>query len=198
MVETRKLMDGLQQYLTESKNAEYGRSVNSTSVDWNTPPKYVDPINKFFNNNISLDPCSNKHSLINAKTKYMLPENDGLKSSWNFPTIFVNPPYGRDMESKTSIKNWIAKCAEANANYDSEVLALIPVAPNTNHWNIIFDSAMAICFLKDKRLRFYKDGEEYKKGSPQAIAIVYWGNDYKKFRSVFSAYGKVLKNHDGE
>ena len=45
-----------------------------------------------------LDPCSNRHSTVRATVEYSLPEIDGLSASWNYPTIFVNPPYGRDRE----------------------------------------------------------------------------------------------------
>jgi len=81
-----------------------GRTVNSHSKHWGTPPKYVNAVKKIFNGVIDLDPCSNEYSIVNAKTEYKLPENDGLKESWNFPTIYVNPPYGADRERGTTIK----------------------------------------------------------------------------------------------
>jgi len=73
-----------------------GRKHITDKKDWNTPPKYVQIINKFFNNNIELDPCSNEYSFINAKTKFIFPEKNGLNEIWNYKTIFVNPPYGRN------------------------------------------------------------------------------------------------------
>ena len=73
-----------------------GRSVNSQSQAWGTPKKYVKAVKKFFGGSIALDPCSNEFSFVHAQTEYMLPENDGLSESWDFPTIYVNPPYGAD------------------------------------------------------------------------------------------------------
>ena len=69
-----------------------GRKVHSFSQDWCTPPKYEIAINKMFKGNLKLDPCSNSNAIIKATTKYMLPEKDGLNSSWNFKTIF--PTHG--------------------------------------------------------------------------------------------------------
>jgi hypothetical protein len=33
------------------------------------------------------------------------PDTLDLKEDWNFPTIYINPPYGSDRERKTTIKN---------------------------------------------------------------------------------------------
>ena len=86
-----------------------GRESVSKQKNWCTPEPLVSMIHQFFNNKIDLDPCSNQYSLIKAKTKFILPKNDGLKSNWNFKKIFVNPPYGNDKERKTSIKDWFKK-----------------------------------------------------------------------------------------
>jgi hypothetical protein len=69
-----------------------GRKINSESQDWGTPKKYVDLVTEFFGGQIALDPCSNRYSIVHALTEYMLPDHDGLKESWNFPTIYVPPP----------------------------------------------------------------------------------------------------------
>ena len=82
-----------------------GRTVNSQSVNWCTPPKYVKAVRKVFGGRIALDPCSNEWSIVNAETEYRLPEHDGLRESWDFPTIYVNPPYGSDKERRTTIKH---------------------------------------------------------------------------------------------
>lgn len=171
-----------------------GRQNISNNKDWCTPKKYVNAIKEFFDGEIDLDPCSNEDSIINAKVEYILPEKDGLKESWNYPTIYINPPYGRDIERKTTIKNWLAKCAEANNKYNSEVLALVPVATNTSHWKeYIFSKATAICFLSDTRLKFRINGDENNKGSPMACAMIYWGNNSDNFCRIFNTYGKTVK-----
>ena len=170
-----------------------GRNIISQNQEWGTPPKYVDAIREFFGGAICLDPCSNRHSIVRAKVEYTLPEQDGLRETWNHPTIFVNPPYGLDREHGTSIKRWMARCEEANRLYRSEVIALVPVATNTGHWkNYVYGKATAICFLYDTRLRFLVDGADAGKGAPMSCALIYWGEDYGRFFNVFIRYGAVV------
>ena len=170
-----------------------GKQINTLSQEWCTPTKYVEAINEFFNNKIKLDPCSNPYSIVNAEVKYELP-TDGLKQDWNYSTIYVNPPYGRDKERKTTIKNWLQKIYDTYCKYNNEILALIPVATNTSHWKeYIFDKATAICFLYDTRLKFRINGSENNKGSPMACCMVYWGKNYERFKMVFSKFGYVIK-----
>lgn len=167
-----------------------GRKVNTSSQSWCTPPKYIQAIKKFWNGRIELDPCSNEYSMVEANTEFKLPETDGLMEEWDYPTIYVNPPYGSDRSRGTTIKNWLAKCAYSHKTYNSDVIALIPVATNTSHWKkFVFGSADAICFLADTRLRFYVDGYEHEKGAPMACCLVYWGNETKHFIEHFSQYG---------
>jgi hypothetical protein len=169
-----------------------GRKVVTENKDWGTPPKYVEAVREFFGT-IHLDPCSNRYSIVNALVEYCLPAHNGLKESWSFPTIYVNPPYGVDREHGTSIKNWLRKCEEANRLYGSEVIALVPVATNTGHWKkYMYGRATAICFLYDTRLRFLVDGEDGGKGAPMSCAIIYWGQHYDRFFEIFIRFGAVV------
>ena len=170
-----------------------GRTVISLSQEWGTPLKYVDAVKEFFGGQIDLDPCSNAYSIVNAKHEYRLPLHDGLRESWNFQRIFVNPPYGTDRDRGTRIKHWLFRCADANKHHASEVLALIPVATNTGHWkNYVWSRATAISFLYDTRLKFLVDGRDEGKGAPMSCAMVYWGKDYARFFDVFIQYGAVI------
>ena len=137
--------------------------------------------------------CSNEYSIVHAEKEFMLPKNDGLKEEWNYPTIYMNPPYGADRDRGTTIKNWLAKCALTHNKFDSEILALVPVATNTGHWKqSIFGQAKAICFLYDTRLKFLENGSGAGKGAPMACAMIYWGHDYDKFFDVFIEFGAVI------
>ncbi len=170
-----------------------GRAINTLSQSWGTPHKYVKAVKEVFGGKIDLDPCSNEYSVVDAETSYALPEKDGLKESWNYPSIYVNPPYGIDKDKGTTIKHWLAKCAYAYEQYNSEVLALIPVAANTGHWKkFVFTKAKAVCFLYDTRLKFLENGIDTGKGAPMACAMVYWGNDYLRFYEIFIEYGAVV------
>ncbi len=170
-----------------------GRHVNTLSQSWGTPLKYINAVKGFWNGHIGLDPCSNEYSLVNADVEFRLPEKDGLEEEWNSDTVYVNPPYGADRERGTTIKNWLAKCVEANREFGADVIALIPVAPNTGHWkNFVFGKADAICFLYDTRLRFLENGKDSGKGAPMACCLVYWGNEKERFMEHFMEYGAAV------
>lgn len=170
-----------------------GRNINSQSQDWGTPQKYVDAVKKVFEGEIALDPCSSEHSIVNAKVEYILPKHDGLRESWDYPKIYVNPPYGINKKNGTTIRHWLARCAKAHEMYGSEVLALVPVATNTGHWKKnVFGKAASICFLYDTRLKFLENGKNCGKGAPMSCAMIYWGNNYKRFYDVFINYGAVV------
>lgn len=170
-----------------------GRHVNTLSQSWCTPLKYVIPIRNFFGGKIDLDPCSNEFSVVNANTEFRLPFRDGLVETWQYNTIFVNPPYGADRERGTTIKNWLVKCCQAHAQFKSEVIALVPVATNTTHWKqCVFGQAAAICFLYDTRLKFIIDGNSDNKGAPMACCLIYWGKRVEEFRESFLPYGAVV------
>jgi len=170
-----------------------GRKIVAENKDWGTPQKYVDAVRECFGGRIDLDPCSNRYSIVNARVEYSLPLKDGLRESWNFPTIYVNPPYGIDRQHGKTIREWLRKCEEAHRLHGSEVLALIPVATNTGHWKkYIFGRATAVCFLYDTRLRFLERGKDTGKGAPMSCAMVYWGERPKRFFEVFLSYGAVV------
>ena len=170
-----------------------GRKVRTQSQHWGTPEKYVRAVKDIFGGSIGLDPCSNEFSIVGAAVEYRLPAQDGLKESWDAPTIFVNPPYGLDHERGTAIRHWLQRCHLAHEQYGSEVLALVPVATNTGHWKKhVFGVATAVCFLYDTRLRFLVDGTDGGKGAPMSCAMVYWGRNYRRFFEVFRQFGAVL------
>ena len=170
-----------------------GRKVVTINKDWSTPRKYVEAIREFFGGQVQLDPCSSRDSIVTAEVEYKLPEKDGLVESWDFATIYVNPPYGADRERKTTIWDWLQRCATAHSKHGSEVLALVPVAVNTRHWKeFVFGQASSVCFLADTRLRFIINGAESNKGAPMACAMVYWGRNGERFYQVFSRFGAVV------
>lgn len=170
-----------------------GRTVNSQNHNWGTPSKYVAAVRRVLGGVIDLDPCSNEFSVVGATVEYRLPRNDGLRESWNYRHIYVNPPYGADRERNTTIRDWLARCADAHKSHRSEVLALVPVATNTKHWKRhVWGAATGIAFLYDTRLKFLVSGKPSEKGAPMSCAMVYWGSDFDLFSSTFTEFGAVV------
>ena len=58
-----------------------GRQVNTLSQEWCTPAKYVNAVKKFFGGEIDLDPCSNEHAIVHAKTEFRLPKPENICQS---------------------------------------------------------------------------------------------------------------------
>lgn len=167
-----------------------GRTTCSKNQHWCTPPHYVLAVRRVLGE-IALDPCSNEHSVVGATVEYRLP-TDGLTASWEFPTVFVNPPYGADRLRGTTIKDWLRKCWE-NARLGAEVVALVPTATNTSHWKeYVWAQAAAVAFLYDTRLRFLVDGKSGGKGAPMACSMIHWGRLKCRFLDVISEFGAVV------
>lgn len=167
---------------------------------------------------IDLDPCSNAVSIVNAKTEWRLTDGvNGLERDWSpFSSIFVNPPYGqahlhgtecrewdpatqgswgqadrivRQQYHTTSINDWIKKCAQYK-----EVIALVPVTPETAAWKqYVWGTASAICFV-GKRISFIDPttGRLAKQGFPKPHALIYWGEHYTQFQPVMREIGTVI------
>lgn len=173
-----------------------GRKSVSDMKDWCTPGKYVAAVKDVFGGKIELDPCSSKYSIVGAENEYLLPKQDGLSLSWEYKSIYVNPPYGNDKERGTTIRHWLRKIAETRGNCDTEIIALIPVATNTRHWKeYVYPKAAAISFLYDTRLKFIIAGDENTKGAPMSCACVYYGSNVSRFIDVFSQHGATLPLH---
>ncbi len=169
-----------------------GREPVSLTKDWCTPPEILRSVREVFGGQIDLDPCSNEFSLVDAKVSYALPANDGLAESWDFPSIFVNPPYGSDPNRGTRIAHWFARMSAA-ADAGAQVIALVPVATNTGHWkSFVYPVATAICFLYQPRLRFYIAGREDPKGAPMSCAMIYYGDNFDGFADAFRDHGAVV------
>ena len=134
---------------------------SSKTNEWSTPKAFFDKLNKEFN--FTLDPCATSE---NAKcTKYFTVEDDGLKQDWSKDTVFMNPPYGRE------IKRWIKKAYEESQK-GATIVCLIPSRTDTAYWhNYIFGKADDIRFIKG-RLKF--GGSKNPAPFPSAI-IIYKG-----------------------
>ena len=134
---------------------------SSKTNEWSTPQAFFDELNKEFN--FTLDPCATSE---NAKcTKYFTVEDDGLKQDWSKDTVFMNPPYGRE------IKYWVQKAYEESLK-GATVVCLIPARTDTAYWHdYIFGKADDIRFLRG-RLKF---GDSKNPAPFPSAIIIYKG-----------------------
>jgi len=110
---------------------------------WCTPQSFFDELNKEFG--FTLDPCATD---ISAKCKkYFTAIDDGLKQNWGGHTVFVNPPYGRQ------IHRWVKKCYEESLKPKTTVVLLMPSRTDTRYFHDYILGKAEIRFIKG-RLKF--------------------------------------------
>jgi site-specific DNA-methyltransferase (adenine-specific) len=136
--------------------------------EWYTPKPLFNQIENKLNLKFTLDPCATKES---AKCeKYYTKENDGLSKSWKGETVFINPPYSKDLQPL-----FIKKAFEEAKDFNTKCVLLIPVRADTKIWhNYIFKYATKVLFIKG-RIKFQcleKGMIVYKEVGRFASAIV--------------------------
>ena len=134
---------------------------SSEDMTWSTPQEFFDKLNEEFN--FTLDPCCVPST---AKCNiYFTPEVDGLKQSWEGHTVFMNPPYGRE------INKWLRKAYEESLK-GTIVVCLIPSRTDTKYWHDYCMKASEIRFIKG-RLKFGNSVNS----APFPSAVVIFGKD---------------------
>ena len=131
---------------------------SSKSNEWETPQDLFDELNDEFH--FTLDPCATKE---NAKCKLFYDkEYDGLGYSWHGQTVFMNPPYGNQ------INRWVKKGFEEGSKSDTLVVGLIPARTDTRYWHNFIQDIAEVRFIKG-RIKF--SGAKYNAPFPSAIVI---------------------------
>lgn len=128
---------------------------------WLTPPDVIDALGPF-----DLDPCGAPNHAT-ARHIYLLENgDDGLRDPW-WGRVWLNPPYGKTM------RVWVERLVAHGRG-----TALIPVAAGTKLWQeVVFPEASAIHFYRHRIKFLRRDGLEDDLVSPQASAIVAFGDD---------------------
>lgn len=98
---------------------------SSASNEWTTPQDLFTLIDTEFH--FTLDPCC-QHDTAKC-VKHFTPTENGLKQSWANETVFMNPPYGRE------IKKWLRKAFLESQTYGATVVCLIPARTDTSYWH---------------------------------------------------------------
>lgn len=138
---------------------------SSRTNEWATPQDLFYELNKEFN--FDLDPCASQE---NHKCKgWYGKEDDGLSKNWDGHTIFMNPPYGRE------IGKWIKKASETKKGV---VVCLLPSRTDTKWFHdyiyypmVLGDKSISFRFLKG-RIKF----GDSKNSAPFPSMIVIFNN----------------------
>ena len=130
---------------------------SSETNEWATPQALFNALDREFN--FTLDPCSDG---INAKCqKYFTIEDDGLAQDWFNDTVFMNPPYGRE------IPKWIQKAYEESRK-GASVVCLLPSRTDTRDWHEYIMKADEVRFIKG-RIKF--GGSSQSAPFPSCIVV---------------------------
>ncbi len=147
------------------KNKLNGVHFMSQTNEWATPQDFFCILNDEYR--FTLDPCA---TIENAKCeKFFTIEENGLEQDWSRETVFMNPPYGRE------IGKWMKKAYE-EACKGATVVCLIPSRTDTKYWH---DYAMQgeIRFVKG-RIKFGNSDNS----APFPSAVVIFKGKYSAFQ----------------
>lgn len=187
--------------------------------DWMTPQHIRELVASF--RDIDLDPCApadpenwfatyNANGIESFVPDHCHPYPSGLVLDWYECTkgggcAFVNPPYGG---KRGAIFDWAQKCAH-EAGRGVEIVGLVPGSTGSKWFELIWDSAVAVCFVKG-RVRF--EMPESKRSVSQTVmfdagsdgvvsaadgaatfwsVMPYWGADPFRFKEIIGSIGRV-------
>lgn len=149
------------------------RAAEDTRSDWETPADLFTKLDAEFG--FTLDAAANETNrkcerwLEGPCDPRIVPAGDvnwlicqcGICSDWMDHTVWLNPPYGRE------IGVWVMKCL-ASARAGATVMALLPANPDTVWFRTVWDSAHEVRFLS-KRVQFVGTTSSNPGGSMVAI-----------------------------
>src|SRR5262245_3773038 len=155
-------------------------------VDWLTPPHVVEAVRQYFGGQIGLDPATNPSNPTCARNWCI---NEGTELPWEaWPSIFVNPPYGRELPK------WIEKIG-AEAEAGAHIVALLPGQRfETGYWqkHVLSPRLTAICFIRG-RLKFLRPDGTPAANNPFGSMLYVFNGDLARARDAFGALGVVAE-----
>lgn len=156
---------------------------------WATPIKYLHSVRQVMGN-IELDPASHKQANKNVRaTAYYTAEDNGLEQHWKAKTLFLNPPYSKDLIGK-----FMTKVTDHYVAGDiNQAIVLTNNCPDTA-W---FDNTLAVhgsafCF-PSKRIQFIAPKGVRTSSNSRGQVFTYLGNNPQSFIAEFSQYGLTVK-----
>tara|TARA_Y100001938_G_scaffold151067_1_gene245639 strand:- start:2418 stop:2912 length:495 start_codon:yes stop_codon:yes gene_type:complete len=150
---------------------------SSKSNEWETPKDFFDKLNWRFGP-FTLDPCATEDT-AKCSSFYTI-KDDGLTKNWNDNVVFVNPPYGREINS------WIKKSFDESKNENTTVVMLIPARTDTRYWHDYVMKAKEVHFVKG-RLKF----GDSTNSAPFPSAVVVFSNS----ADTTHGYGEYPKTY---
>lgn len=150
---------------------------SSATDKHNTPAWLVEKVREFLDG-IELDPCTSPDNPCKAM-RFFTEQDDGLAMVWQARTVYMNPPYGRE------IGDWTESLVNSyERGHIDEAIALLPARTDTQWWQGI--AAYPVCFIKG-RLRF----NDVTQSAPFPSALIYLGYRWERFWDSFQDIGLI-------
>ena len=165
-------------------------AIGSGNDEWHTPAPYIARVQAVLGT-IDLDPASNDIAQRTVKAeRYFTKADDGLAHEWHARTVFLNPPYSRNL-----MPAFVSKLvAEFKAARVESAILLTNNYTDTAWFHEAFSVCSAICFTRG-RIRF--ESPEQEGAAPtQGQAFFYFGDDIDAFIAAFEPIGTVIPFHD--
>ena len=149
-----------------------------------TPRLILDPVYAMWGR-IDLDPCWDPTSIVRALRTFDIRRGqDALKLRWR-GRVFLNPPYSGPAP-------FLRRAAIHYRRGLAETLAIVNVMAGSRYWHQwVWPHATAICFL-DGRVAFLVNGKPKKGTRFYDQAVIYYGDDVRRFRQIWSRLGVVV------
>lgn len=155
---------------------------NSGCNEWYTPAQYIDLAREVLGG-IDLDPasCEFANETVKAQLFYSQ-DNDGLCQKW-CGRVWMNPPYSAELVQKFTEK-FVDEYKSGNI---TEGIVLVNNATETAWFVNMANAASAVVFPRG-RIRYQSPTRE-SNAPLQGQAFIYFGDNAKRFLSVFSSIG---------
>ena len=153
---------------------------SSETPEHYTPRNVLDRVLACFGS-IDLDPCSNPGIPNVPAARRFTAADDGLAQPWDATTLFLNPPYGREIDA------WIEKLCAEHARQPGgvvEAIALVPARTDTEWFRRLREYVR--CEVAG-RLTFVGNADP----APFPSALFYLGDDIGKFYRAFVDLGDI-------
>lgn len=140
---------------------------SSIKTEWSTPDWLFKALDRLFRFN--LDACASKE---NKKCKvYYSVDDDGLSFRWKNKTVWLNPPYG------PNIDKWIEKAVFEAQNGRTTVVCLIPSRTGTAWFQqSVLHAPRKLIFFIRGRLYF---GNASNPAAFDSVLVIYPGKGVK-------------------
>lgn len=152
---------------------------------WITPERVLAPVRAYFGGSIDLDPATEPNNPTGAR-RFFTEADDGLTRLWQ-GDVFLNPPYGRELE------HWASKIYFQAAVGTHLIALLPPTRTETAYWqqHIFNRHLSAVCFIR-KRLAFLRPDGSKAGANVYSSALYLYNGKVQKFANHFSDLGKCF------